>query len=1211
MKLVHLSIASVAGCIVGLLLLAAAGLHGFQGIRAKQAEVAELQALEKRIDGFSVASDSLLLFDPDPALWRSYRAEAKDIQARLRGLGPEYPHARNAAGHIDLILESVGRVIGENTAREEPPADDGEVQADAGRLGISARGRVILNQVAGHGVALDTAFDNALGARQRAIARDSIWIAATFAGAAGLFGALCVVAFGLIHRRISGPIRSLAGAIERIREGHLDGRARVTGSDELADLSREFNRLMERRQADEARLNQYRHLIEGSGELYAIFDAEYRYVLVNRFHAERFAMERADVEGSRVADVLGHDQFQHQVKPALDRALAGQTRIFEARRAYPGLGVRDVLIRYFPIESPGGGVGHVGAVITDITDLKQTQAELDHHRHLLDIAGRAARLGGWSVDLQQGVVVWSDVVAEIHGRPHGYSPTVEEGIGFYAPEWRATIRERFTACVERGQAYDEELEIITADHQRRWVRAVGEPVRDEQGRIVRVQGAFQDISARKAVELERNRLAAQTRAILESITDAFFALDEQWCFAYVNPAAESLLERSSDELLGKNLWSEFPEAAGTRIEREYRRAVAERVTVSLEEYYPPLGKWLDIRAYPTDDGLAVYFQDSTERHWMLEILRDHEKSLRASRDELERSLEARQALINSLPAHIALLDGEGEILDVNEQWRNFGRNNDISDAAFGVGMNYFAVCDNASGEWADGAREFSTGLAAVLAARRDSFAQEYPCHSPDEQRWFRVMVNRLVMQDGDDESYGAVVMHVDITERKLAEQELNRLAYQDPLTDLPSRSGFVRTVGKRLAAAEPALDGLIVSLNIRGMHDINEAHGFAAGDQLLRQVGARLGACAGDGAVVGRAGGDDFVVFLPEAASSVEPRRVEELAAAFAETFDLGQARVEAAARFGHTRVDFRRHPVEDMLRESSLALSHTRDTYAGIEVTAYTRALDEQAQRRVRTNTELRQALENQEFELNFQPKVELESGRLVSCEALLRWRHPQRGLVPPGEFIPYAEQSQFIAPIGDWVVNEACRLIRQWQDAGLRVVRVSINVSLVQLMIGDFTQTVREALGKHGVPASSLSLEITESVFEEHSDRLVEQMKALHDMGLYLSLDDFGTGYSSLLYLQRYPFDEIKIDQGFVRDLLTDPYSPHIVTTVQGVAAAIGADVIAEGVETKQARDKLLELGCRFGQGYYYSRPLEAGDFQELLARCAELPLQGVGGA
>ncbi|MEF8833895.1 MAG: EAL domain-containing protein [Halofilum sp. (in: g-proteobacteria)] len=264
----------------------------------------------------------------------------------------------------------------------------------------------------------------------------------------------------------------------------------------------------------------------------------------------------------------------------------------------------------------------------------------------------------------------------------------------------------------------------------------------------------------------------------------------------------------------------------------------------------------------------------------------------------------------------------------------------------------------------------------------------------------------------------------------------------------------------------------------------------------------------------------------------------------------------------------------------------------------------------RTEITRQLREALAHEQFQLHFQPKVRLENGELVASEALLRWQHPEFGLRSPALFIPVAEQSQLIGPIGDWALDEACRCLRAWHDAGLAIVRVAVNVSLVQFMIGDFSETVAQALKRHEVDPGALTLEITESVFEHESETLHQQLRRIHDMGVRLSLDDFGTGYSSLLYLQRYPFDEIKIDQGFVRHMLADPYSRQIVNTVIGVAGALNADIVAEGVETAAERDALLEMGCRIGQGYYYSMPLEAEDFRWLFEQRSHLPLERASG-
>lgn len=1323
MKLVHLSIASIAGCLLGLMALIGLTLDGVEDVRAKQREIADLLTLQAHMDDFSVASDSLLLHGAGAELLAAYRRDAEALQERLRQLGGTSAGGRKAVHRIQEIVETVTAELRQRAGRGG--AGEG--------LDLPARSRIVMNQVAGLGGALDSALDALLHQRQRAIAREAGWIGTTLAGAALLFGGLSVIAFILIHRRVAAPARELSHTLNAIRAGNLHVRAPVRGDDELAQLAGTLNRMLDERQSFDRelhernrRLRQYERLIEHSSDRFCIVDSSFRYTLANEAYAALYGLDRATLEGTRLRDVLdaeflerdalppierclagepqsfeaertydsigtrrflvryyplpdtegnireaaavmtditeerrldervrqfheliegtedmcgiadadyrylwvnrayldlhglqheemegrtlpevlGEDYFEETVKPRTDRCLAGEIQRFEIERELPGVGRRKLLARYYPIDAPDGGRRRVGAVITDVTEIREAEAALAAQARLLDMAGRAARLGGWSVNLEDATIEWSDVTAEIHGMPPGYSPSLDEGMAFYAPEYREHIRACFAACAERGTPYDEELQIIDAEARRVWVRAVGEAVRDEAGRIVRVQGAFQDVSAQKATEQQAGRLAQRLAAMLEAITDGFVAFDERWRYTYVNAEAARMLGRSVDDLINTSVWSQFPELAGSGTEEALRRAMHERVSTTTEEFYAPLDGWFDVRAYPWEEGVAVFFRDVTETHRMVEQLQEHETALRASHDELDAALTTRQALINSLPAHIAMLDTDGNVIDVNEQWRHFGVENDYPGTDFGVGLNYIAACEAAGGEYADGAQAVADGLRDVLAGRREMFALEYPCHSPRQERWFRVMINRLEPAPG--EAAGAVSMHVDITERKQAERELSRLAYQDPLTRLLTRNGFSRRLSERIEEAGWQSGASVVVVDIINLRDINDAHGYHTGDRLLAELGSRLQERVGENGLAGRTGGDEFVAYLAAGTDETVEDRLHALAGAVHEPFALDGIAIEIELRIGYSILGQSARAPEDLMREAELALfEHRKESSVQLPWVAYTSELDQQTHERIRLTGELRRALEADEFELHFQPKVNLRDGSLISAEALLRWNHPERGLQSPGLFIPVAEQSQLIGPIGDWALRDACRQLREWHDAGLAIVRVAVNVSLVQFVIGDFPAKVRAALEEFAVDPSHLSLEITESVFERQSDQLLAEIRELHELGVRLSLDDFGTGYSSLLYLQRYPFDEVKIDQGFVRHLREDHYSRDIVRTVMGLGKALNAEIVAEGIESVEVRDLLLELGCHVGQGYYYSVPLASEDFRWLLEKRSNLPL------
>ncbi|WP_372611722.1 putative bifunctional diguanylate cyclase/phosphodiesterase, partial [Halomonas sp.] len=393
-------------------------------------------------------------------------------------------------------------------------------------------------------------------------------------------------------------------------------------------------------------------------------------------------------------------------------------------------------------------------------------------------------------------------------------------------------------------------------------------------------------------------------------------------------------------------------------------------------------------------------------------------------------------------------------------------------------------------------------------------------------------------------------------------------------------------------------------LNIREMRNINDAHGYDIGDHLLVKMARHLEKRLCQATLIGRISGDQFILFLPDDPALPLRDRLDELADIFHQPVRIMDFVIEVASRCGYTLLGEDERSAETLLHEVEITLHEARQQDSSV-FHPYNREMDLVAQQRVALTRDLRRALEEDQFELHYQPKVDLATGEVIACEALIRWVHPERGMQMPGQFIPVAEQSMLIGPIGDWVLFQACRHLREWQEAGLDLVRVSVNISVDQFRPGDFPRKVREALETYDIDPASLTLEITESIFSEQSEALRQQINDLHAMGLRLSLDDFGTGYSSLLYLKQYPFDEIKIDMGFVRRILDEPLNRNIVSMILGISKVLGTDTVAEGVENAAVRDALLELGCRIGQGYYYSMPLEVEDFRWLLEKHARLPL------
>lgn len=408
--------------------------------------------------------------------------------------------------------------------------------------------------------------------------------------------------------------------------------------------------------------------------------------------------------------------------------------------------------------------------------------------------------------------------------------------------------------------------------------------------------------------------------------------------------------------------------------------------------------------------------------------------------------------------------------------------------------------------------------------------------------------------------------------------------------------GFAHRLDERLSekALHPATP--VVVADIKALREINNTQGYDVGDRVLREVARRLMVAVGPNGLVARTGGDEFTVLAPLENQRIPRHLRETMAAVFDKPFEVRGFAFHVEASFGYARVRSSAGDARKLMTGAALAM-HRSQHNPTLTWTQYTKALEQQTRDTVDLTIKLRQALQVGELELYYQPQVDLTNGHIVSAEALLRWNHPQAMTIPPNQFIPLAEQSQLIGPIGDWVLRQACRDLRAWRDAGLEACPVSINLSLIQFQLGSVPEAVHKALSEFSVAPGELTLEITESVFEQHGDALKRDLETLSAMGVRLSLDDFGIGYSSLGHLKDYFFDEIKIDKSFVCQLANGPYARAIVKAIILIATAIDADVVAEGVELKSHIAALQQLGCTKGQGFYFSHALSEPDWRQFL--------------
>jgi len=455
---------------------------------------------------------------------------------------------------------------------------------------------------------------------------------------------------------------------------------------------------------------------------------------------------------------------------------------------------------------------------------------------------------------------------------------------------------------------------------------------------------------------------------------------------------------------------------------------------------------------------------------------------------------------------------------------------------------------------------------------------------------------------------GRVLVYHDVTALRRANAEIESLAFYDTLTGLPNRRLLLdRLTQATAAAARSGQMGALLFLDLDHFKVVNDTLGHEVGDVLLQQVAQRLKACVRDADTVARLGGDEFVVMLmdlshdKEHAAQLAQHVGDKMLQALNEPYVLANHPYHATCSLGATLFGSEAQGAAELLKQADIAMYQVK-ARRGNALCFFDPQMQAAISERAQLETDLRAALEHQEFQLHYQPQFTLD-GRMVGAEALLRWNHPQRGMVPPGVFIAVAEESELILPLGQWVLRTACAQLAAWQqDARLAELQLSVNVSARQFRQSDFVLQVSNALLESGAAPHLLTLELTESLMLDNVDDCIAKMGLLKTRGVQFSVDDFGTGYSSLAYLTRLPLDQLKIDQSFVRNLGVRDSDGLIVQTIVAMACSLGLEVIAEGVETAAQKDLLAEQGCTLYQGYLFARPAPVTVLEALLGTSAE---------
>ncbi|MDB5991520.1 MAG: hypothetical protein JWQ10_2923 [Herbaspirillum sp.] len=1156
-----------------------------------------------------------------------------------------------------------------------------------------------------------------------------------------------------------------------------------------------------------------------------------------------------------------HPEDRQRLYVDTQRALRGEeTMDVEHRIVLPDGTLRHVHTRAILIVDDGGRPSLLSGTVHDITALKEANEALYHSlQELSDMKLAVDEHAIMAVTDQRGIITYVNEKfcrishysrEELIGKNHSIVNSGYHSAAFMQDLWRT---------IAGGKVWRGEIKNRTKSGTTYWVDTTIVPFYrgENRHRPHQYVAIRTDITARKKSEREVQRLASHLRTTLESIADAFLTLDRQWRFTYMNSESERLLRRRSSDLLGKVIWEELPDLQGTEFEVQARAAVSDNRSVEFEAMSGGAGRWYSMRAYPSEDGLTVYFHDITDNKKIeREMLSSSERFRAVARvtadaiwdwdmasgqvwwsDGIRKlfDLDWCDAVVDSAlwvthlhPEDRAAIEKSIQRVVKSDafesEWhaeyrfqRKDGSYSEVIDRAVVIrdaagravrmvgGMNditerkrTLVAMMSVAASGALGTLEFFQQLALSMAdalgaqaafvvralpdqalmprtiaavvhgkvlenfdypidgALRDRLMQDHELEIIDRfdemyPQWpllnmfsvkayaARLLLNsageivgalfvafskpirrsdfmlstlqifvaraaaELERRDADarireqasllDKAQDAIIVrgidhrihfwnksaerlygwraeevvgrsmekmlfpqtvafreatrqvmvlgewsgeivqqrkhgstltvegrwtlvrdeqgaatsilciNTDITQRKAAEQKIQRLAFYDSLTQLPNRLLLLERLQQAISAPQPDCRvGALLFIDLDNFKNLNDTLGHDKGDLLLQQVAQRLTSCLRDKDTVARLGGDEFVLLLealsddPAQATLQAETLGHKIIGSFNLPFYLDSYEHFSTPSIGVTLFNDTVCSVDELLKRADIAMYQAKACGRNA-MRFFDPGMQAVVSARAELEADMRHGLVENEFILHYQAQV-LGDGAITGAEVLLRWQHPRRGLVSPMEFIPLAEDTGLITSLGEYVLDAACRQLASWatQPAFMQL-GLSVNVSAYQFRHPDFVETVLDILDRTGADPHKLKLELTESLLVANVEEIITEMSTLKARGVGFSLDDFGTGYSSLSYLKRLPLDELKIDQSFIRDVLTDPNDAVIARTIVALGQSLGLSVIAEGVETEQQREFLANNNCHAYQGYLFSRPLAVEAFETFI--------------
>ena len=993
--------------------------------------------------------------------------------------------------------------------------------------------------------------------------------------------------FNIRIRNANGKIRCIVGQFTREWAG--------AGSKEELDLLLQDAKDLYRTRGEPASLTTIEPLMEMFDELIYFKNRSHVFTAANRQTARSLSTVGCaeDLLGLTDYDLYPEEYADARYRlesEALARdGVACDTEVLAAEDGKK----RWVENRIFPVKDPDGEVIGLFGMAHDVTERREVLEKLRQSEESLLEAQRIAGIGSYVTDIKRGVWTSSEVMDHIFGIGKEYDRSVDGWALLVHPDDRESMVAYFVEeVIGQGKPFDREYHIVRAsDGVVRWVHGLGRLERDDQRRPETMLGTIQDITERRQAEAVLRESKELLQLFIEHAPAALAMLDREMHYLAVSRCWLEMHPVAGREVVGCSHYEVMPEIPEDWREEHRRVLAGEMLPADEKQLVRADGtvQWIRRRleTWHTGDGavggLVIFAEDITRQK------------------ETEERLRLAASVFTNAREGILITDRDGVILEVNDTFtRMSGYERDEV-----LGQNPRIL---KSGLQSD---EFYAGMWGSL--REDGeWSGEIWNRNKNGEVYAQTMTITSV-HDVGGKLLWYVALLADITQLKKHAQQLEHMAHYDVLTSLPNRALLSDRLQQAMAQAQRRKQMLAVAvLDLDAFKGINDLHGRGVGDRLLTSLAFNIKCALREGDTLARLGGDEFVAVLLdlEDAGSCAPV-LSQLLEAASELVQIGDLSVRVSASLGVTFYPAGEEADADQLLRQADQAMYQAKLAGGNRYHIFDPDYDQTVRGRHENFEHIRHALAAQEFVLYYQPKMNMRSGKMVGAEALIRWQHPERGLLPPGMFLPVIENDPLAIELGEWVIDSALAQMEAWKAAGLEI-PVSVNVGALQLQQADFVDRLSGLLAAHPrVKPFSLEIEILETSALQDVVQTSQVLNACRGIGVSFALDDFGTGYSSLTYLKRLPASILKIDQSFVSDMLGDPENLNILEGILELASAFHRQVIAEGVESVEHGLMLLQLGCELAQGYGIARPMPASDLPGWLSswrpdpRWAEVPV------